>query len=40
MRAPSQPELSARRNQAMAAFLARLKRETKVRYEPGYEPGP
>ena len=40
VRAPSQPELSARRNQAMTAFLARLKRETKVHYEPGYEPSP
>jgi hypothetical protein len=40
VKAPSQAELSARRNQAMAAFVARLQRETKVRYEPGYEPGP
>jgi hypothetical protein len=32
-------ERAARRNQAFAAFLARLQRETKVRYEPGYEPG-
>lgn len=37
--APTQAELSARRNEAMARYLARLKRETKVRYEPGYEPG-
>jgi hypothetical protein len=40
VKAPTQAELSARRNQAMAAFMARLQRETKVRYEPGYEPGP
>jgi hypothetical protein len=40
VKAPTQAELSARRNQAMAAFVARLQRETKVRYEPGYEPGP
>jgi hypothetical protein len=40
VKAPSQPELSARRNQVMAAFVARLQRETKVRYEPGYAPGP
>jgi len=32
-------ERAARRNQALAAFLARLQRETKVRYEPGYAPG-
>lgn len=38
--APNQAELSARRNKAMAEFVARLKRETKVRYEPGYAPGP
>jgi hypothetical protein len=37
-RTPS--ELAARRNRALAAFLARVKRETKVRYEPGYAPGP
>jgi SurA-like protein len=40
VKAPTQAELSARRNQAMAAFVARLQRETKVRYEPGYKPGP
>ncbi|MDX6490825.1 MAG: hypothetical protein QOD43_1070 [Gaiellaceae bacterium] len=40
VKAPTQAELSARRNQAMAAFLARLQRETKVHYEPGYAPGP
>jgi hypothetical protein len=40
VKAPTQAELSARRNQAMAAFVTRLQRETKVRYEPGYEPGP
>ena len=33
-------ELSARRNAAMSKFVAKLKREAKVRYEPGYEPGP
>ena len=33
-------ERSARRNAKLAAFLARLQRETKVRYEPGYAPGP
>lgn len=32
-------ETSARRNRKMSAFLARLHRETKVRYEPGYAPG-
>jgi hypothetical protein len=32
-------ETSARRNRAMSAYLARLQRETKVRYEPGYAPG-
>ena len=32
-------ERAARRNQALAAFLARLQRETTVRYEPGYAPG-
>jgi SurA-like protein len=35
-----QAELSARRNAKWTDFLARLQRETKVRYEPGYEPGP
>jgi hypothetical protein len=32
-------ERSARRNAALATFLARLQRETNVRYEPGYAPG-
>src|SRR3954453_8963194 len=32
-------ERAARRNQALAAYLARLQRETKVRYEPGFAPG-
>jgi hypothetical protein len=32
-------ERSARRNEALAKFLARLQRRTKVRYEPGYAPG-
>jgi hypothetical protein len=32
-------ERAARRNEALAAYLARLQRETKVRYEPGYAPG-
>ena len=40
LKAPTQAEISARRNQAMTAFLARLQRQTKVRYEPGYKPGP
>jgi hypothetical protein len=30
---------AARRNEKMAAYLARLKRDTTVRYEPGYAPG-
>ena len=32
-------ERSASRNAKLTAFLARLQRETKVRYEPGYAPG-
>ncbi|HSS81177.1 MAG TPA: SurA N-terminal domain-containing protein [Gaiellaceae bacterium] len=32
-------ERSARRNAALATFLARLQRQTNVRYEPGYAPG-
>jgi SurA-like N-terminal domain len=32
-------ERTARRNAALAKFLARLQRETDVRYEPGYAPG-
>lgn len=39
VRAPTQAELSARRNKAMGDFVARLQRETKVRYEPGFAPG-
>ncbi|MGZ4257662.1 MAG: SurA N-terminal domain-containing protein [Gaiellaceae bacterium] len=33
-------EAAAARNAAMAKFVARLERQTKVRYEPGYAPGP
>jgi len=32
-------ERSASRNAALSAFLAKLQRETNVRYEPGYAPG-
>ena len=32
-------ERTASRNAALAAFLTKLQRETKVRYEPGYTPG-
>jgi hypothetical protein len=32
-------ERAARRNRALAAYLARFQRETKVRYEPGFAPG-
>jgi hypothetical protein len=39
VKAPTQAELSARRNKAMADFVARLQRETKVHYEPGFAPG-
>ncbi len=39
VKAPTQAELSARRNRGMAGFVSRLQRETKVRYEPGYAPG-
>jgi SurA-like protein len=39
VKAPTQAELSARRNQAMADFVARLQRETQVSYEPGFAPG-
>lgn len=39
VKAPSQAELSARKNAAMKRFVDRLQRETKVRYEPGYAPG-
>jgi hypothetical protein len=38
--APTTAELAARRNRAMNRFLAGLKRDTEVRYEPGYAPGP
>ena len=39
VKAPAQAELSARRNKAMADFVARLQRETQVNYEPGFAPG-
>jgi hypothetical protein len=39
VKAPTQAELSARRNKAMADFVARLQREAKVHYEPGFAPG-
>jgi hypothetical protein len=32
-------DTAERRNRKLAAFLDRLQRETKVRYEPGYAPG-
>jgi hypothetical protein len=32
-------ETAARKNQKLRTFLARLQRETKVSYEPGYAPG-
>ena len=35
----TEAQRSARRNRRMAEFVARLERETKVRYEPGYAPG-
>jgi hypothetical protein len=38
--APTTAQLSARRNAAMSKFIAKLKRDTQVRYEPGYAPGP
>jgi hypothetical protein len=38
--APTQAQRAARRNRALSRYLARLRRETKVRYEPGYAPGP
>ena len=34
------PERVARKNAAMKRYLDGLERETKVRYEPGYAPGP
>jgi hypothetical protein len=39
VKAPTQAELSARRNKAMADYVARLQRETQVSYEPGFAPG-
>jgi hypothetical protein len=38
--ATTSAELAARRNAAMKRYVDRLKRETQVRYEPGYAPGP
>jgi hypothetical protein len=38
--APSAARLAARRNASMKRFVDRLERETQVRYEPGYAPGP
>jgi SurA N-terminal domain len=38
--APTPAELGAKRNRAMSEFITRLQRETNVRYEPGYAPGP
>ena len=32
-------ETTARRNRKMSAYMARVQRDTKVRYEPGYAPG-
>jgi hypothetical protein len=32
-------ETTARRNRTMTAYMARVQRDTKVRYEPGYAPG-
>jgi hypothetical protein len=40
VRARTTVELAARRNAAMTRYIDRLKRETQVRYEPGYAPGP
>ena len=34
------PKRVARKNTAMKRYIDRVERETKVRYEPGYEPGP
>ena len=39
VKAPTRAELSARRNEAMSRFVARLQRSATVRYEPGYAPG-
>lgn len=38
--APTIPERVARKNTAMKRYIDRLERETQVRYEPGYAPGP
>src|SRR5205823_13618697 len=38
VQAKTPEELSAKRNQVMAAFVAKLQRETRVRYEPGFAP--
>jgi hypothetical protein len=40
IKAPTRAELAARRNRALNRYLARVKRETQVRYEPGYASGP
>jgi len=40
IKAPTRAELAARRNRALSRYLARVERETQVRYEPGYAPGP
>ena len=37
---PTTAELTARKNAAMKRYISRLERETQVRYEPGYAPGP
>jgi hypothetical protein len=39
VRGASPAQTAARKNRRMTAFLARLRRETKVSYEPGYAPG-
>jgi hypothetical protein len=39
VKAKAPEELSAKRNQIMAAFVAKLQRERRVRYEPGFAPG-
>ena len=38
--APTNPELAARKNASMKRYIDRLERDTQVRYEPGYAPGP
>ena len=38
--APTTVALAARKNAAMSRYIDRLRRETQVRYEPGYAPGP